>query len=131
MTAVKEIPRHNVINNEYTTVLSWITVMCHGVRFQISTSLHNLEHTPFEEEYLALVEKFENGDDDPEDGTKLLDWLLRPCYTRFRELIPEKPASITLQAFYYPPTYFLAAISFLVNISLSSLHGGALSKMTD
>jgi hypothetical protein len=33
--------------------------------------------------------------------------MLKPCYSRFRELIPEKPDEITLQAFYHPQTCFL------------------------
>ena len=106
----EQIPRHNVIYNHYTAACSLVTVMCHGVRFQISASLHDFEHTSFAQEYLAFIEEVDD-DDDPPDEENFLDWLLKPCYAQFRRLIPEKPTSITLQAFYYPTTYFLKLVA--------------------
>jgi hypothetical protein len=114
MAASDEILRHTVVvDGYYTSDFSWITMFYHGVRFQICTELHDLQHTPFEQEYLALAKKLEiDYQVDGEAETKLQNWLLRPCFPQIRELIPEKPRSSTLQAFYFPRTYLLEVVAW-------------------
>ena len=119
-----EIPRHNVVYSSFDPKASWLTVMCRASRFQITISPKDLRGSRFELEYSQLVAKVNGVDDESGDDESagdyyetLCDWILEPCFPRFLEYTPHCPTDLTLQAFYYPPTYHLKLV-----VSESSLY---------
>ena len=137
MVSLEDMPRFSVIETDCTQDISWITVMAHGARFQISLALEDIKSTEIEQQYLPLAERLETGDDEPDDQVDLQDLLLKPCSSLIKELAPEKPENITLQQYYFPPTYFFklitkddALIALMIDESDSSVENSMMMPMS-
>ncbi|RDL37302.1 Uncharacterized protein BP5553_04735 [Venustampulla echinocandica] len=114
-------PSFQVMDSQFDSESSWITVMCQASRFQITVSLKDLRGICFELEYselVAKVDQMDGGADDDYDA--LCSWIVEPCFSYFRECTSHIPKDLTFEAFYYPPTYHLKII-----VSGSSLYAKA------
>ncbi|KAI9760941.1 MAG: Glucosamine-phosphate N-acetyltransferase-like protein [Chaenotheca gracillima] len=85
--------------------------MCRGSKFQVYVSLDDLERSSHEREYLQLLGRIDGSGDKADDEAydSLCRWITAPCSELFQELAPSAsiPTNLTLQVFYYPPTYVL------------------------
>ena len=132
MEEIDSAPRHTVVDSHFDVDCSTLTVMCHGKKFIIQVQTKELAGTVLLEQYIRLIEAMHDEDDNDKHYEALCDWMILPCFAKFRKLalLPPQDARLTLHDFYNPVTYRLKLLTSSKGLSARRMAGRQV-KSTD